>query len=118
MVYNLTYHDGLFSYIQEISAYFSSLGNVEFLMFRLKHSVKTGAIMSEFHLRILTGISPFGVDVLVLMLLISFFTSSTYLNEKYVTEKFIKSISNFRFFNQNVPIFQKSYSRVCRITFL
>ena len=39
--------------------------------------------MSKFHLRILTGISPFGVAFLLFILLISLFKSSTlkYLNE-------------------------------------
>ena len=39
-------------------------------MFLLKHSVKAGTIMSEFHLRILTGISPFGVAFLLFILFI------------------------------------------------
>ena len=42
-------------------------------MFWLKHSVKTGAIVSETHLRILTGISLFGVTFLLFILLIPFF---------------------------------------------
>ena len=59
----MTYHDGLFSdiYTGDISTFFSSLGNDEFLIFWLKNSIKTGAIMLEFHFRILTFGSPFDV---------------------------------------------------------
>ena len=120
--------------------------------------------MSQFHLRILTGISQFGVAFLPFILLISLFTSSIlqYLNGNtfgYLKEIFIRKIlgwflyffipfstgsvssilsvsklSSFSIFNSlmkllknslkgqqlliNVPVFEKSYSGVCRITFI
>ena len=66
-------------------------------MFSLYHSVKTSAITSEFHLRILTGKSRFGIVFLLLMLLISPLTSSAkqHLNENtfaYLKELFIRKI--------------------------
>ena len=52
-------------------------------MLWLKHSVQAGAIMLELDLRVLTGISRFGVAFLHFTLLISFITAITlkYLNE-------------------------------------
>ena len=72
-----------FLYTGDISAFFSSLGNAEFSMFWLQHSVKVGAIMPEFYLRIITGISPFSVAFLLFKLLISLLATTTlkYLNK-------------------------------------
>ena len=59
--------------------------------------VKTSDVMSEFQSRILNGILPYGVDFLLLILLVSLFTFSTlkYLNENtfgYLKERFIRKI--------------------------
>ena len=109
LVYHLTYHDSLFSYIQEILVFFSSLGNSEFLMFWLKHFVTAVAIMSEFHLRILTGVSPFGVAFLLFILLISLFTSSAlkYLNENLLgslKELFVRKLLGWFLYFFKLPL--------------
>ena len=51
LVYNRTCHDRPFVHTGDISVFFSSLKNAEFLMFWLKHSVKISAIISELHLK-------------------------------------------------------------------
>ena len=62
-------------YTREILTIFSSLRKVELMMFWLKHYVNTGAIMSEFHLRILTELSF--LLFYYLCYWFAFFTSST-----------------------------------------
>ena len=62
-------------YTREILTIFSSLRKVELMMFWLKHYVNTGVIMSEFHLRILTGLSF--LLFYYLCYWFAFFTSST-----------------------------------------
>ena len=86
-----------FLYTGDISAFFSSSGNAEFSMFWLQHSVKVGAIMPEFYLRIITGISPFSVAFLLFKLLISLLATTTlkYLNKNAfgcLKELFIRKI--------------------------
>ena len=93
----MTYRDRLFSYIQRYIDIFQLIRECWIFDVLIESSVNTGAIISEFYLGILTGMSAFGVAFLLFILLIFLFTSWTlkYFNENTfgsLKELFIRKI--------------------------